>query len=133
MAAQPQRIQRRQTLGARVPPHTKVVSRTTRWANPWVVRSDETGWYLQDGRCGRVVRVGSEADARELALIYFEEWVQPQASLVRQQLRGWNLACWCKPSMACHADVLLEIANPGLRCDPTGGIAVSHVPEHQPA
>jgi Domain of unknown function (DUF4326) len=29
-------------------------------------------------------------------------------------LRGKNLACWCslKPGTLCHADVLLEIANP---------------------
>lgn len=26
-------------------------------------------------------------------------------------LRGSNLACWCKAGMPCHADVLLEIAN----------------------
>ena len=27
------------------------------------------------------------------------------------ELRGKNLACWCKPGSPCHADVLLEIAN----------------------
>ena len=26
-------------------------------------------------------------------------------------LRGKNLACWCKPGAACHADVLLRLAN----------------------
>lgn len=26
-------------------------------------------------------------------------------------LRGKNLACWCRPQDACHADVLLELAN----------------------
>ena len=116
MAAQPRRIHRQQKPGARIPPDTKVVCRPTRWANPWVVRSNETGWYVQDTRGGRMVRVCSEADARELALIYFEEWVLPQAPLVQQQLRGWNLACWCKPPTPCHVDVLLEIANPGLYC-----------------
>jgi hypothetical protein len=28
-----------------------------------------------------------------------------------ERLRGWNLACWCKPGSPCHADVLLELAN----------------------
>jgi hypothetical protein len=28
-----------------------------------------------------------------------------------EALRGHNLACWCKPGAACHADVWLEIAN----------------------
>jgi hypothetical protein len=27
------------------------------------------------------------------------------------ELRGKNLACWCKPGEPCHADVLLELAN----------------------
>lgn len=27
-------------------------------------------------------------------------------------LRGCDLACWCKLSELCHADVLLELANP---------------------
>lgn len=31
---------------------------------------------------------------------------------VRERLAGKNLACWCNPGDPCHADVLLEIANP---------------------
>lgn len=27
------------------------------------------------------------------------------------ELRGKNLACWCKIGNPCHADVLLELAN----------------------
>ena len=27
------------------------------------------------------------------------------------ELRGMNLACWCPPSEACHADLLLQLAN----------------------
>jgi hypothetical protein len=27
------------------------------------------------------------------------------------ELRGKNLACWCRPGATCHADVLLELAN----------------------
>jgi len=30
---------------------------------------------------------------------------------VRRELKGRDLACWCKPDESCHADVLLEIAN----------------------
>lgn len=30
---------------------------------------------------------------------------------VRTQLAGKDLACWCKPDEACHADHLLAIAN----------------------
>ena len=27
------------------------------------------------------------------------------------ELKGKNLACWCKPGAPCHADVLIEMAN----------------------
>lgn len=30
-----------------------------------------------------------------------------------RMLHGANLACWCSPGQACHADVLLELANAG--------------------
>lgn len=30
---------------------------------------------------------------------------------IRRELAGRDLACWCKPSQACHADYLLEVAN----------------------
>lgn len=31
--------------------------------------------------------------------------------LVREQLAGRDLACWCHPGDPCHVDVLLEVAN----------------------
>ena len=31
---------------------------------------------------------------------------------VREELAGRNLACWCPLDQPCHADVLLELANP---------------------
>lgn len=34
-------------------------------------------------------------------------------------LKGFNLACWCGPDEACHADVLLEKANAVLATSPT--------------
>lgn len=36
---------------------------------------------------------------------------------VRAELAGRDLACWCHPGDACHADVLLAVANPAI----TGG------------
>jgi hypothetical protein len=30
---------------------------------------------------------------------------------LRAELRGKDLACWCKLNEQCHADVLLELAN----------------------
>jgi hypothetical protein len=31
---------------------------------------------------------------------------------LRQELAGRDLACWCPLDQPCHADVLLELANP---------------------
>ena len=33
------------------------------------------------------------------------------ARLRSGELRGKNLACWCKPWWPCHADVLIDLAN----------------------
>ncbi|MDX0178660.1 DUF4326 domain-containing protein [Sinorhizobium meliloti] len=37
-------------------------------------------------------------------------------SISPHELRGKNLACWCRPGAPCHADVLLQVANRPL-CD----------------
>ncbi|MGO8093178.1 DUF4326 domain-containing protein [Rhizobium leguminosarum] len=34
---------------------------------------------------------------------------------IAKALRGFNLACWCKPGGPCHADILLEVANAPLQ------------------
>lgn len=41
------------------------------------------------------------------------EWANWRFTLedVRRELRGRDLACWCKLDQPCHADVLLELAN----------------------
>lgn len=47
----------------------------------------------------------------------------PTIEDIHSELRGKNLACWCKPDEACHVDIYLEIANrvPGLvRHSPEG-------------
>jgi hypothetical protein len=31
--------------------------------------------------------------------------------VIRRELGGKNLACWCPLNQQCHADVLLELAN----------------------
>lgn len=35
----------------------------------------------------------------------------PVGQQIKDELRGKDLACWCKEGQPCHADVLLEIAN----------------------
>jgi hypothetical protein len=56
-----------------------------------------------------------EEHGQSEAVALFREHVLGDAALltaVRRELRGRDLACWCKPGEPCHADVLLELANP---------------------
>ena len=119
MSNNPTRIQRKRTKGWRMPPDTVYVGRGGAWGNPY-----------------RIGKVG--LDLRYLAPEIREEALTSSANLhpygrgdaiqafqyslergqlsytevdIRRELRGKNLACWCKPGDMCHADLLLEIAN----------------------
>jgi len=35
----------------------------------------------------------------------------PSHDAIRRELKGHNLACWCKPGTPCHSEVLIDIAN----------------------
>jgi hypothetical protein len=108
----PHRIQRSRAKGWRMPPDTVSVSRPNHaWGNPWRIERRPGGFCCHDTRSGLVIQARDEADARDLALSHFRAWVTPHADLIREHLRGKNLACWCRLDQPCHADILLEIAN----------------------
>jgi len=83
------KVLNRRTSG--VPDGAVYVGRPTEWGNPYKMP--------QDGDREEVVR-------------RYREWAscEPQRSRIRAELSGKDLVCWCAPK-ACHADVLLEIAN----------------------
>jgi hypothetical protein len=96
----PVRIQRKRTKGfnlqAASPNGLPVVyvGRPSKWGNPYVAETD-----------------AERANAVEL----FRQWVY---DLIERgvyhdinELRGKNLACWCKEGEECHADILLYLAN----------------------
>lgn len=97
----PERIQLSRKKGWRLPANAVSVARPTKWGNP----------YHGDGPFDH---------ARVVAL--FREYVdRPQQeglrALVRAELAGKDLACWCPlvdengDPVPCHANVLLELAN----------------------
>ena len=47
---------------------------------------------------------------REKAIEYYRQYVAKKHDVIRRELRGKDLVCFCAPK-PCHADVLLEIAN----------------------
>ena len=104
----PQRIQLSRKKGFRLPPNTVVVSRPSRWGNPFHAADFLPAF---DGL------KYPKALAQDAAVAAFRQMLKdgrtPPFNLadIRIDLRGKNLACWCKPGTPCHADVLLEIAN----------------------
>ena len=62
-------------------------------------------------------RVGIDVATREDAVSHFRRNIAGQTGyleMVREELAGKDLACWCPLDQPCHADVLLEIANPEM-------------------
>lgn len=125
----PERIQLRRTKGWRKPEGAIVVSRPSRWGNPfriyhghsligppWSV-ARETWTHILADQCvtGYITSTDMSADQpvrvfRDLLAVRqrdepdrLAEWIEP--------LVGHDLACWCPVDQPCHADVLLEIAN----------------------
>lgn len=94
---QPERIQRQRIKGWRMPANTIYVGRGTIWGNPWKIDENTT----------RATSLYNFRKSLELTAArnpsYFELLLAP--------LRGKNLACFCAPGDACHADIWLEFAN----------------------
>ena len=121
---EPVRIQLSRKKGWRMPPNTVKVDRTTGFGNPFPITK---GTQTTGGLTSDVWTVGTwdgpamwfrdtKPEAAELSVKAFRTWIAQPAcehlrARVRTELRGKNLACWCKPGEPCHADVLLELAN----------------------
>ncbi len=104
----PVRLQRSRKKGSRlVSPNglpVVCVTRGTKWGNPFKVGER---WKEPNGTAHPI-------ETKQGAVDEFEN--HARALLIRnpnhfEGLRGKNLACWCKAGGACHADVLLRIAN----------------------
>lgn len=93
----PVRIQRKRTKGWRMPPNAIYVGRPSRWGNDFEIGVDGTAeqcvtLYIE---AMHMLRIASPE--------YFKELLAP--------LRGKDLACFCPLHQACHADILLKLAN----------------------
>lgn len=138
----PQRIQRKRTKGWRMPDNTVYVGRGSKWGNPFKVGDtqirmpalDGSEWEYE-GRSGKTsgeqhiffhsIPDGEtempttwhqvkDATAEQCVELY-REWIALAGlGTLQAELAGKNLACWCPLHQACHADLLLEIANQEL-------------------
>lgn len=95
----PKRIQRKRTHGWRMPSNTVYVGRPTKWGNPF--------------------NAGDFHFGSPVAVLFYENWITKGDGrhLLKDlnELRGKNLCCWCALGEACHADVLLKLANKGIK------------------
>jgi hypothetical protein len=96
---EPKGVQLKRSRGYRKPPNAIVVSRPSRWGNPYRVGHDGVN------------------DAA-FAVALYEEWllhsIEPRTQWIRANLhllRGHDLACWCSLGLPCHRDVLLRLVN----------------------
>lgn len=87
--------------------NTVKVDRTTRWGNPF---------RIGDRVRHPVSKSMLLIDGQETAVRMFRAYLRTPAGRVvaqaaKAELRGKNLACWCRDGSCCHADVLLQQAN----------------------
>lgn len=104
----PERVQLSRRKGWRMPENTVKVDRTTKWGNPFKVGEDGTAHdcvQLYTGLLAGLVCLTAKATIE----LQIKSRAVVQSSL--HELRGKNLACWCRRGQSCHADVLLELAN----------------------
>lgn len=95
----PKRVQMHRRKGGwrRDHPDAVIVARPSKWGNPFHGDSE-----------GRI-------DRPLVTLLYAQHLARPEQAAkraeIKAELRGKDLACWCPLDAACHADILLEIAN----------------------
>ena len=95
-------------------PDAVVVARPTKWGNPFTIASAKEAGYdratavsaFRDWLAGDPWACGCRED--------YEDRRQTMIANL-EELRGKDLACWCPLEVACHADVLLEVANRPIR------------------
>jgi hypothetical protein len=108
----PKRIQLKRTRGWRMPPGAVKVDRTTAWGNPWVVGAIGVPDAAESVRRFRAAVLGFHGGdgswCRPVA--HPDSYIGRIITRAPIELRGKDLACWCKPGEPCHADVLLELA-----------------------
>lgn len=78
--------------GGGIPDDAVYVGRPSKWGNPFKIEN---------------------FTSRAACVAAYREWILAKPELIeqaRRELRGKDLVCWCAP-LACHGDVLLEIAN----------------------
>jgi len=111
------RVQLSRAKGWRMPPNTVSVARPTLWGNPFRVGVEDAATCValyKDALRGRYYLASNQQYVAHHAWIArwrARRYRHPIDAI--SELRGKDLACWCSLDAACHADVLLRLANAG--------------------
>ena len=114
------RIQLRRTKGWRKPAEAVVVSRPSKWGNPYRISRQPaplTGRsFVVTAPDGESEAFLTSAQAVTWAVEHYESALRAgelsfSVAEVRAELGGRVLACWCPTDAECHGDVLLRVAN----------------------
>lgn len=118
----PQRIQLSRRKGWRKPEGAVVVARPTRWGNPFALdiwgRAKSVELFRNTARgiwnpsTLKTVHDGDLQFAYQQHTGWLKHLGGHPLELARSELAGRDLACWCPLDQPCHADVLLDLANP---------------------
>lgn len=109
--AAPIRIQRTRQSKMESPNKLPIiyVGRPTKWGNPFLLTPQSS--------------ISSSKERKDIIKKY-QDWIfgklvidksPPSIKEIQDELGGKNLACWCRPGEACHADFLLKISNRKLK------------------
>lgn len=112
--SEPKRIQRKRTKGWRMPSGAFSVCRPGTFGNRWTAKDYRATGYK-----------GTDTEVAQVCVDAFRAWLTGRKHWAHgipllpipdlSPLRGKDLACWCALDKPCHADVLLELANPSVK------------------
>lgn len=110
----PQRIQLSRRKGARMPAGCKSVARPSKYGNPYTVA--EMRLHFPDADLPALHRMCVSdfeglIEGRWARLAAEDVPDYPTCKQIHADLRGFDLACYCEPPLACHVDILLRVAN----------------------
>jgi len=124
----PIRVQRKRVNGWKMPDNTVSVCRPGKYGNPFKLVGDMI--YINSGYRRKLLDKWvyfCQGDERKVVLLFeglvkgfgkdhenpdVRYWHNHFDNIDLMELKGFNLACFCGPDNHCHADILLQIANP---------------------
>lgn len=117
----PKRIQRKRIKGWRMPANCVSIARPGKWGNPFCVgdwvRKGDPGYtgafrfiYTKATKPEYADETYTRLDTVEKVLEFYR-WYLIAMKTDLSELKGKDLACFCKEDHPCHGDVLIELAN----------------------